>query len=1073
MKLNAKEFYQKSVTFDELLSDQFLTITANTEQLNAAKLKLSSWCETTFRGDWTLFTKRINRDNLDVDFIIKRFANSRIVGDTKLPEWLDDINWIYEKLIQKVKNSDDEWIIKKHINTIPFIQIYLNLINSSYTKLLKRLKIHNKIYISNNARLDLKSNLLKTISDICDECLFHYFKKNLQLNNITLDQSSDSTIYISKYIDDLRTNRLWEIIDKKPILFRLIVISVRNWLDANMEMINRIYEDKEILQLTYGSHNNKLKYIESLKGGISDLHNNGRSVHIIEFNNFSKVVYKPKNCGLDLAFSDLINELNSNNPKITLRTAKIIAKDGYGWSEFISTSECKTNEEVKTFFEKSGAYLALYHLLSATDMHHENIIAVGSDPIPIDLEMLLQPDDSAFISTELEKAAQEANAKITSSSILNVGLIPTYVKSSEGKLVSVGGLNFSEDTQNIYGWASPNNDSITRIKTTIRNTLHQNLPKLKNKNCLLENYLDDFINGFNYYSEFLIRKNKKQISKRINEIFQNQTTRKVMRPTRFYFAMLHRLKDFRKMNDSISWSFQSDFISRFFDWEKENEAIWPIAKSERTELATLNIPTFYSKVNKSEVTNNNSLKIEFSNAMSGLEKSILKLKNYNLKEVALQISIIKSSLNIENIIVNQHLESITYIQGIKITDKSLIEEVILIAKKIMKLAQVKDKSASWIGINWLDGTNKSQFSTLGPDLYNGNSGIAIFLAATSKITNNTEILKFTYKTLSGLRYDILNKNSARFARSLGIGGAVGISSIIYSLIVISEILKDDNLIEDAKHAAKLITEEMIDNDKEYDVISGCAGAILALLKLYEKTNDKWILQKAIAIGNNIIIKNKLNCDYKKNNSINLKISIINGMAHGAAGISYAFAKLAAYSNDENFLKSSVYLINIENSKFDLFNSNWPSPVSNNIPLYKSRKICQWCHGAIGVGISRIALLKLGIKEFEIFYNDIYKAIQGCQLNTNYRSLDTLCCGVMGAIEFYQLAGEYLNNQSYIDKADQYLWESITHLHNTSKDYFFGSGSSIYHIGLFKGLSGIGYTILRRVNKELPNILIWE
>ena len=194
MKLNAKEFYQKSVTFDELLSDQFLTITANTEQLNAAKLKLSSWCETTFRGDWTLFTKRINRDNLDVDFIIKRFANSRIVGDTKLPEWLDDINWIYEKLIQKVKNSDDEWIIKKHINTIPFIQIYLNLINSSYTKLLKRLKIHNKIYISNNARLDLKSNLLKTISDICDECLFHYFKKNLQLNNNTFKNSSSFTI---------------------------------------------------------------------------------------------------------------------------------------------------------------------------------------------------------------------------------------------------------------------------------------------------------------------------------------------------------------------------------------------------------------------------------------------------------------------------------------------------------------------------------------------------------------------------------------------------------------------------------------------------------------------------------------------------------------------------------------------------------------------------------------------------------------------------------------------------------------------------------------------------------------
>jgi lantibiotic modifying enzyme len=29
------------------------------------------------------------------------------------------------------------------------------------------------------------------------------------------------------------------------------------------------------------------------------------------------------------------------------------------------------------------------------------------------------------------------------------------------------------------------------------------------------------------------------------------------------------------------------------------------------------------------------------------------------------------------------------------------------------------------------------------------------------------------------------------------------------------------------------------------------------------------------------------------------------------------------------------------------------------------------------------------------------------------------------------------------------------------------------LGLFRGLAGVGYTALRRVDASLPNVLIWE
>jgi lantibiotic modifying enzyme len=41
------------------------------------------------------------------------------------------------------------------------------------------------------------------------------------------------------------------------------------------------------------------------------------------------------------------------------------------------------------------------------------------------------------------------------------------------------------------------------------------------------------------------------------------------------------------------------------------------------------------------------------------------------------------------------------------------------------------------------------------------------------------------------------------------------------------------------------------------------------------------------------------------------------------------------------------------------------------------------------------------------------------------------------------------------------------------DYRWNSGERRFNLGLFRGLAGVGYTVLRQVDRSLPNVLIWD
>src|SRR5512135_1831358 len=119
---------------------------------------------------------------------------------------------------------------------------------------------------------------------------------------------------------------------------------------------------------------------------------------------------------------------------------------------------------------------------------------------------------------------------------------------------------------------------------------------------------------------------------------------------------------------------------------------------------------------------------------------------------------------------------------------------------------------------------------MGYDLYGGACGVAMFLAAVEKVTGGAGYRELALGAVQPLRQELRDYGN-RTAKEMGIGGAAGLGSVVYSLTRLSQWLDEPTLLEDARRAAELITAERIAADQALDIVGGAAGAILGLLAL--------------------------------------------------------------------------------------------------------------------------------------------------------------------------------------------------------------------------------------------------
>jgi lantibiotic modifying enzyme len=153
-------------------------------------------------------------------------------------------------------------------------------------------------------------------------------------------------------------------------LARQLVIRIDHWIDFSLEFLRHLTTDWNAIRATLAPEEDPGVLVE-LSGGAGDGHRGGRSVRILRFNSGLKLVYKPRAVSVEAHFQELLGWLNDCGAQPAFRTFKILDRGRHGWTEFIPAAGCVSTEQIRRFYQRQGAYLALLYALEATDVHFE------------------------------------------------------------------------------------------------------------------------------------------------------------------------------------------------------------------------------------------------------------------------------------------------------------------------------------------------------------------------------------------------------------------------------------------------------------------------------------------------------------------------------------------------------------------------------------------------------------------------------------------------------------------------------------------------------------------------------
>jgi lantibiotic modifying enzyme len=231
-------------------------------------------------------------------------------------------------------------------------------------------------------------------------------------------------------------------------------------------------------------------------------------------------------------------------------------------------------------------------------------------------------------------------------------------------------------------------------------------------------------------------------------------------------------------------------------------------------------------------------------------------------------------------------------------------------------------------------------------LYQGYSGIALFLAALSRIWPESGYAEDARAALLPLEAWL---QEPYCPSGIGIGAAHGLGSIVYALTRISEWLDASDLLAQAGQIAEFITRKRIQSDKRFDLFDGAAGAIVGLLALHAMADEPGVLDRAIMCGDWLLTR-RVETESGLRAWSTIRAKPVAGLSHGIAGIAYALLRLHQATGQKTFLQAAEEGMAFERTFFSAEHGNWRAFDSS---AEEPDLWTTYCHGAPGIGLARL------------------------------------------------------------------------------------------------------------------------
>ena len=1056
----------RAATFDERLAEAVTTLTESATDLQAGLRRFTAWRESSVGGDFELFDRRLARDGFCKEDVLQKLSATTPLGAA--PAWLEAAEWV-DCALRKGGSAAYALAWRGGEPEVPFEDLFCGVVEEAERRLVRTISPHRMDLLSESAMVGLRLELAHSLAGLCGPIFYQRFRLQRDVEP-RADAANDERAALRAFVVHMRSEGLRAVFLQRPVLLRLLAVVVAQWVAATVEFAQRLHADQAALAMLTrapGGH------VVACSEVVGDLHNHGRAVRSVVFTNEAKVFYKPKNLAIDGAWSELILDLNARAPPFQLRTPRTLARTDYGWSEHIEHDPCEEPGGFAAYFRRAGGWLCLFHLFGGMDMHEQNIVASGEHPVPVDLETLLQPSQIAEMAEADPRRAYTLAGAAIAGSVLSTGLLPGYGRRERhGEAIAHGGFLETRVRERRIGWLHVNTDRMRPVVEFDAGRSNENLPHADGAYGDIKDFVGDVVAGYVEYANYLLGGIRARGVEDLIGRFSDVKVRKLIKNTRFYSLLVDRLRNIHSLEDGGLWSAHLDFVCRFVDWNAPDDPWWPLVEAERNALAELNVPYFTMSAKGSTIADVDGLGAE-SGLQPGLDRARSALAGLGEAEIERQANIVRLSLtSVRSVEValqvrasrRSNSTSDLAIAG----DASLLKaRADTIASDLALLAYRGQESAAWLGLDWLEDSTICQLAPLGTDLYNGAVGVAVFLAAHARVAANEQSARLARAGISALRHDLLGVNAGRSARAVGIGGSTGLGSIVYGLSTIADLVDDQAVLADAVQISRLLSDELIGSDTSLDAMDGAAGALLGLLKLYRLTGDTTVLERARACGRHL-----LSAETAHPNVIS------SGLSHGPAGMALALAGLAAelpQSEAFDLFGPLQEWLDLENATFCDQRRAWPDARSN-AHAGSGFWPCQWCHGGAGIGLARIATAdslrasRAPARLCEILDRDIVRAVETTKAAWSYAT-DSLCCGSLGGIELLVEAGRHLAAPDLQSLGRARLFETVAEA-DRAGDYLWDIADRSVNVGLFRGISGVGYTLLRQLDPTLPNILVW-
>jgi type 2 lantibiotic biosynthesis protein LanM len=845
-----------------------------------------------------------------------------------------------------------------------------------------------------------------------------------------------------------------------PVLARQLALCVDQWVTYSLELLTHLCNDFKVVcdSFAQGQHPGLLTGVQS---GAGDRHRNGRSVTLLSFSEGLRLVYKPRSLAVDRHFNQLLGWFNDRGWEPQFQSMSICDRGSYGWTAFVGSRECETRDELCRFYTRQGGYLALLYVLNATDLHHENLIAAGEHPMLLDLESLFNRNLRAADRNREDWFAENA----ISTSVLQAGLLPL----GGGGMPDFSGLGSVEGQLSPVGvpqWEASGTDAMRYVREPMALRGSKNRPTLGGARIYLSDHVDHIVEGFQHMYRLVMGHAGEFLAEGGPlAAFAWDEVRVILRMTQTYGHLLEESFHPDVLRDAVD---RDQLFDRLWVAVERSPELARAIPAEQRALQQGDIPRFASRADTCDVWTDSGDRIPnllAGTGLQGVEERMAALSEHDLQR---QTWIIRASIAMQG---TESRERPPVARSVVLpttpTQGQLIQAARTLGDRLDVLAVQCAEQASWIGVNSAN-MDDLAFSPLGLDLYEGVPGIALFLAHLGAITLEKRYTDLARAALANIQSDAIPGSHPGGT----IGGYAGWGGVIYALGQVGRLWNDDSLLSQAEDIVGCLPD-LIAQDEEFDLMAGSAGCILSLLCLHRITGSEKALAVAALCGDRLVTRAIGMARGAAWPNLRLGAHPLAGFSHGAAGIAYALLELWALTRDRRYETTAHAALEYERSLFDATKGDWRDlrdlQILRDTSVEKNEHaqgFSAWCHGAPGIGLSRVNMLRH--MDNPILREEIDVALR----TTMAKGLvdnHSLCHGNLGNIEVVQQASRALGRPDLQTHADHIVAGVLSS--GSLGEWRCGAIVGVEEPGLMTGLAGIGYGLLRAAEpSRVPSVL---